>query len=110
MGRAEPPPRVRVEVVIAPGPRDTHAVTLSLSEGSTLDDALQRSGFAEQVRQGGFECGVWGRKRPGTTLLRDGDRIECWRALKVDPMQARRQRHEAQRSQKKRPARAGRPA
>ena len=110
MGRAEPASQVQVEVVISPAPRVTHAVTLSLPEGSTLDDALRLSGFAEQVRQGGFEYGVWGRKRPGATPLRDGDRIECWRPLKLDPMQARRLRHEAQRSQKKRPARAGRPA
>lgn len=107
MARAEPA-RLQVEVVLAEAPRQVCSVTISLLEGSTLDDALQASGLAEQVRQGGFECGVWGHARPGTTPLRDGDRVECWRALAVDPMAARRRRHEAQRSQKKRPARAGR--
>jgi putative ubiquitin-RnfH superfamily antitoxin RatB of RatAB toxin-antitoxin module len=95
-------------VVLALTPRDVLWVALSLPAGSTLDDALQASGLAAQVRQGGFECGIWSRREPGTAPLRDGDRVECWRALQVDPMEARRQRHEAQRSQKKRPARAGR--
>jgi putative ubiquitin-RnfH superfamily antitoxin RatB of RatAB toxin-antitoxin module len=108
MGRAESR-SLQVEVAFAAAPRQVRCVTISLPEGSTLDDALQASGLADEVRQGGFECGVWGHRRAGSTPLRDGDRVECWRALTVDPMTARRQRHDAQRSQKKRPARAGRP-
>jgi putative ubiquitin-RnfH superfamily antitoxin RatB of RatAB toxin-antitoxin module len=107
MVRAETP-RLRVEVVLALAPREVLWLSLSLPGGSTLDDALQASGVAEQLRQGGFECGIWSRREPGTARLRDGDRVECWRPLQLDPMQARRQRHEAQRRQKKRPGGAGR--
>ena len=36
--------------------------------------------------------GVWGKVRPPHYVLRDGDRIEIYRALKADPKQARRAR------------------
>ena len=38
--------------------------------------------------------GVWGKVRPPHYVLRDGDRIEIYRALKADPKQARRARVE----------------
>lgn len=102
MVRAE----LRVEVVFSAAPRQVRCVSLRLPEGSTLDDALHAAGLADEVA--GLGCGIWGRARPRDTLLADGDRVECWRALTVEPMTARRQRQEAQRTQKKRPARAGR--
>jgi putative ubiquitin-RnfH superfamily antitoxin RatB of RatAB toxin-antitoxin module len=35
---------------------------------------------------------VWGRKAPPGQLLRDRDRVEIWRPLRVDPKLARRER------------------
>jgi putative ubiquitin-RnfH superfamily antitoxin RatB of RatAB toxin-antitoxin module len=111
MARVEPGAPLRVDVVFSPAPREVHCVSLELPHGSTLDDALHASGLADAIRQAGAECGIWGCRRAGSTRLRDGDRVECWRALAVDPMQARRLRHEAQRRPKeKRPAGAGRGA
>ena len=34
--------------------------------------------------------GVWGKVRAGDYLLRDGDRVELYRALRADPKDARR--------------------
>ncbi len=34
--------------------------------------------------------GVWGKVRAGDYLLRDGDRVELYRALQADPKDARR--------------------
>lgn len=39
-----------------------------------------------------LETGVWGRKQAADHLLRDGDRVELYRPLKVDPKVARRER------------------
>jgi len=39
------------------------------------------------------EVGVWGRVEPASTPLHDGDRIERYRALRVDPKTARRERY-----------------
>lgn len=36
--------------------------------------------------------GVWGRVRPLSHFLREGDRVELYRALKADPKEARRER------------------
>ena len=45
------------------------------------------------------EFGLWGRPAAGQTLLQDGDRIEIYRPLRVDPKVARRERYR-QRSKK----------
>jgi uncharacterized protein len=39
------------------------------------------------------EAGIWGRKLPLHTLLRERDRVELYRALRVDPKEARRLRY-----------------
>jgi putative ubiquitin-RnfH superfamily antitoxin RatB of RatAB toxin-antitoxin module len=36
--------------------------------------------------------GIWGRERPRSALVRDGDRVELYRPLPHDPRQARRAR------------------
>jgi uncharacterized protein len=99
MDRAEPA-RLSVEVVASPAPREVRSVVLSLPAGSTLADALRASGLATE----GLTCGIWGRPCTPDTRLADGDRVECWRALLIDPKEARRQRA----GKEKRPARAGR--
>ena len=37
-------------------------------------------------------CGIWGRVVEKTTVLQHQDRVEVYRALKVDPKVARRER------------------
>lgn len=85
-----------VEVVYAAGPHRMARVALRLPAGSTLTDAVRASGVldglaAEVVEQ--LEAGIWGRLAPGGTLLRDGDRVELYRPLAVDPKEARRLRY-----------------
>ena len=43
-----------------------------------------------------LQAGIWGRKVPWTHVVQEGDRIELYRALKVDPKVARRQRFKRQ--------------
>jgi uncharacterized protein len=54
-----------------------------------------------------LSCGIWGRRCDMGQALRDGDRVEIYRALAVDPKEARRLRYKGQRKAK-RPAVAGR--
>ncbi len=58
--------------------------------------AIKKSGILEQFPEIHFphdvEVGVWGRRLPLDGLIRDGDRIEIYRPLIVDPKQARRLR------------------
>ena len=71
--------------------------------GSTLAQALVRSGamaelaeLAEQLANGELTAGIWGRAAMPSQVLEDGDRVELYRALRVDPKVARRERFKGQ--------------
>lgn len=86
---------LRVSVVFASQSREVREVVLELSEGSTVADALRRSGVLDGVNaqvMDRCEVGVWGRHCELSRPLRFGDRVELYRPLKVDPQEARRQR------------------
>jgi putative ubiquitin-RnfH superfamily antitoxin RatB of RatAB toxin-antitoxin module len=97
---------MRVEVVWSPAPRCIEQRVLDLADGSTLADAARLAG----VPSGWAASGVWGRRQGEGHRLRDGDRVEFYRPLRVDPKEARRQRYRGQRTvpKEKRPAKAGR--
>jgi putative ubiquitin-RnfH superfamily antitoxin RatB of RatAB toxin-antitoxin module len=90
---------LRVTVAWSPGPRDVHEWTLLLPDGSTARDAVLASGWP-QAGPGhaveGAELGVWGRRCTPEHILRDGDRVEVYRGLLVDPKVARRERFRKQ--------------
>lgn len=68
-------------------PHAAHAVTLDLPTGSTAADAVAAAGLppAEKI-------GIYGRAVESDTRLSDGDRVEVYRVLAVDPKEARRRR------------------
>lgn len=109
MDRAEPVASLQVEVVFSPQPRQVQVVRVALPPGSSLADALRASGLfdASDPMPDALACGIWGRRQPPTAALRDGDRVEVYRGLTVDPKEARRRRYKGQ-PKKKRPAQAGR--
>ena len=87
---------MHVTVAFSPAPREVDLVELDLPEGTRLIDAVRASGLFDrhpQLQGAAQRFGVWGANRPPEQLLRDGDRVEAWRPLQVDPMQARRLRH-----------------
>lgn len=95
---------LHVEIALGLAPRRVHMVRLSLPAGSTVRDALFAADVwslddtltLQAIESGEWTVGVWGRKeRPGH-VLRDQDRIELVRQLKVDPKEARRVRYRAQ--------------
>jgi sulfur carrier protein len=84
---------LRVQVIHSPGPRQVVEQALALAPGAIVADALRAAGVT--VPEGG-EVGVWGRRAPLTQALRDADRVEVARALRVDPKVARRERFRKQ--------------
>ncbi|MEZ5608428.1 MAG: RnfH family protein [Burkholderiaceae bacterium] len=78
-----------VLLVRAPGPRQIERRELWLPAGTTLGQALAAAGWSAEA---GDEAGIWGRRAPLGQALRDGDRVELYRPLKVDPKRARRER------------------
>ena len=92
----------RIEVVVAysPAPRQVEQVSVTLPAQATVADALRASGLLErhpEIEPARHSVGVWGKLRAPTDALRDGDRVELYRPLKVDPKEARRQRQRTQR-------------
>ena len=64
-----------------------------------MAQALQRSAIEAEfpaLDLSATTVGVWGRKAGPDDTLRDGDRIEVYRPLRVDPKIARRERFRAQ--------------
>jgi putative ubiquitin-RnfH superfamily antitoxin RatB of RatAB toxin-antitoxin module len=88
-----------VTVVYSPAPRVVHERPVVLPSGASVLQALQASGLLEEfpaldVRS--IVLGVWGRKCALGHVLRDNDRLEIYRPLKVDPKLARRERFQRQ--------------
>jgi putative ubiquitin-RnfH superfamily antitoxin RatB of RatAB toxin-antitoxin module len=90
---------VRVTVVYSPAPRQVKEWTLELAEGATVMQALQAAGVAAEFPSldlNAVPVGVWGRTVPPVERLREGDRVEIYRPLQVDPKVARRERFRTQ--------------
>ena len=88
-------PALCVNVVYSPAPRQVREVKLSLAPGSTVLQAVQASGLLNLLAVPDPSppvYGVWGRKVTLQTILFENDRVEIYRALKVDPKVARRAR------------------
>ena len=83
--------RIRVEVAYAlPGAQAL--VALEVPAGTTVGEAIARSGVAQRFAIGAGKVGIFGRVVSAATALQDGDRVEIYRPLIAEPKAARRQR------------------
>ena len=94
---------MQITVVYAPEARQMRQWTIDMLAGSTLAQALVQSGamaelaeLAEQLATGELTAGIWGRAAMPSQVLENGDRVELYRALRVDPKVARRERFKGQ--------------
>ena len=96
-------PSIRVEVAFSPAPRQVDVVELILPAGATALDAVRASGLAQRhgLDEAALRIGVWCRVKEPATVLRDRDRVEIYRPLRVDPKEARRQRYQRHRERVK---------
>ena len=85
----------KVTLAYSPQPRDVREWTLQVAPGSTIKQAVLQSGvlteFAE-LATAGLNAGIWGKRCSLGYKLKDNDRIEIYRPLRVDPKVARRER------------------
>jgi len=85
---------LHVEVIFA-GEDGVLRKALQIEPGASVADAVRESGIAADLGEDEIDpvrVGVFGRVVSSTTLLRDGDRVEIYRPLRVDPKEARRRR------------------
>jgi putative ubiquitin-RnfH superfamily antitoxin RatB of RatAB toxin-antitoxin module len=80
---------MKVEVVYAQ-PERADSVRLDLPRGATVREALLASGFEVNLEKGAF--GVFGQRVALDRPLAEGDRVEIYRPLTMDPKEARRRR------------------
>jgi putative ubiquitin-RnfH superfamily antitoxin RatB of RatAB toxin-antitoxin module len=100
-------PSIQIQLAWSPGSQQVLLEDLTLPTGATLGDALKASQLVRARAPGPFEslaCGIWSKLRPLDHPLRDGDRVEVYRNLLVDPKEARRQRYRKTRSKRSGPS------
>lgn len=89
-----PAESIRVEVIYATPDRQPVYV-LAVAPGTTLAQAIRASGVLRDFPEIDLErnrVGVFGKLAQGERVLRDGDRVEIYRALIGDPKEIRRRR------------------
>ncbi|MBO6849075.1 MAG: RnfH family protein [Marinobacter sp.] len=84
---------IQVEVAFA-RPDKQEIIGLQVPEGTTALEAVKRSGIVDvfpEIDPDSNDMGIFGKviKTPASHELRDGDRVELYRPLKIDPKQAR---------------------
>lgn len=84
---------VRASVVIAQ-PGHATVIEVRVPAGATLRDAIVAAGALslEQLARAAPAVGVFGQLRALDAPVGDGDRIELYRPLTIDPKEARRLR------------------
>lgn len=90
---------IELTLVYAAAPHEVFEQRLSLPEGSTARQAVQASGLPArhpELDWAALAVGVWGRAVPWEAALKEGDRLELCRPLRVDPKVARRERFSKQ--------------
>lgn len=91
------PTRIKVMVVYAE-PGRAFSVAMELASGATVGDAIAASRIRErrpEVEIDPARVGIFARRVSLDTPLSDGDRVEIYRPLLIDPKEARRKRARA---------------
>jgi putative ubiquitin-RnfH superfamily antitoxin RatB of RatAB toxin-antitoxin module len=85
---------ITVEVVCAMPERQLLR-RVKVPTGSSVIQAVQESGILQEIPEGTCDpsrLGIFARRVAADDVLRDGDRIEIYRPLTLDPKDARRRR------------------
>jgi putative ubiquitin-RnfH superfamily antitoxin RatB of RatAB toxin-antitoxin module len=83
-----------VTVVYCPD-ESSISIALRLPAGSTVADAIACSRLLAQrteLELNSLRVGIFGERAELSSALHDGDRVEIYRPLRVDPKEARRQK------------------
>ncbi len=91
--------RLSIEVVAAL-PDRSYVVKLEVPLGTSVLNAVERSSVLDNLgpTAQNFSYGIFGKKCRPDMLLTDGDRVEVYRKLEIDPKDRRRLRAASQKS------------
>jgi hypothetical protein len=68
---------------------------ITVDQGTTIQKAIDQSGLLTQHQEIDLDVnkvGIFSQLKTLDTLVRDGDRVEIYRPLIIDPKEARRKR------------------
>jgi putative ubiquitin-RnfH superfamily antitoxin RatB of RatAB toxin-antitoxin module len=85
---------IRVEVAYAT-PEKQALLAITAPAGCTVAEAIERSGIRQEFPDRELDLtnvGIFSRKANLGDTLRDGDRVEIYRPLLIDPKELRKQR------------------
>jgi putative ubiquitin-RnfH superfamily antitoxin RatB of RatAB toxin-antitoxin module len=84
--------KISIELIFA-APDSQMLIDLKLMPGTTIADAITASGLVDAFPEHALltlPVGVWGHLAEADRVLQDGDRVEIYRELLIDPMESRR--------------------
>lgn len=76
-------------------PDHQHQFTLSIHANTTAQQAIEKSTLLKQfpeIELSKISLGIFGKIISHNTILLEGDRLEIYRPLMIDPKESRRQR------------------
>lgn len=85
---------ITVECVYA-SKSDQYLIALRLKSGSNIEEVVRESGVLSTYPELALEklnVGIFGQKKALTDRVYQGDRVEIYRPLMINPMEARRTR------------------
>jgi uncharacterized protein len=86
---------MNITLLYAPKAREVIEWQLTVDAGCTARQALDQTDCAclfPEITEEGVCWSVWGRRIDEQSVLKEGDRLELCRRLRVDPKVARRER------------------
>ena len=85
---------IEVELIYAL-PTEQNLLKLVVAEGSTVQSVIEQSNILKQhpeIELNNIKVGIFSRLADLCHVVREGDRIEIYRPLVINPMEARRLR------------------
>ena len=84
---------VKIELVYVPKDGTALQVKMDLKQGATVAEALIKSGVYDlHPETKGLSVGIYAKQVSLDSVLKEGDRVEIYRPLALDPKEKRRQR------------------
>lgn len=86
---------IQVEIAYAASAEDQYLASVKVMPNSTINDVIRISEITRHYPEIDLEkqpVGIFGQKKDLMTRVEPGDRVEIYRALLIDPKEARRQR------------------
>lgn len=84
---------IKIEIAFAKSDKDQCILTIEIEEGSTIAAVIQAADIIAmypEIDLAKHKVGIFGKHRVLSDTVKEGDRVEIYRPLTIDPKEARR--------------------